>query len=274
MTYLELLTKANKEYGKNTHINNSYLFKVSKKVKNLNNLLEFGKQKIDFNENKYLKLIKDYYINNKPEEINEYMSIKLKVLKGVLIPRPETELLIEKAIYLLENKYKYLNNGIDICAGSGIIGLNIKKKFNKKNIYFNDISKQAISNVKINAKLNNIIMHNNCINKSFEKINKKFDFILCNPPYVKKEDLDMNMLKYEDIRNFTPKNKDHLYFYKYIIKNLKSYICDLKNFFILFEIGKDDKKELEKYVNKFKGIKYKFYKDYSSNYRILEVANV
>ena len=106
----------------------------------------------------------------------------LKVNKNVLIPRFETETLVEKTINYAKKYLKEPLKIIDLGTGSGAIAITLKKKL-KCTVDATDISKQALKVAQENSKLNNVeinFIHSNML----DKINKKYDIIISNPPYI------------------------------------------------------------------------------------------
>lgn len=161
----------------------------------------------------------------------EFYNTKILVNENVLIPRFETEYLVEKAIKcLLKKKIK---NGIDICTGSGCIAIALNKNLNFE-MDACDISDNALDLAKINAKENKAEI--NFFKKDIlkENIDKKYDFIISNPPYVKKGEYTSIETRYEpQIALYA--NDNGLEFYKRILE-LSLNILNAKGT-IIFEIG-------------------------------------
>ena len=133
-------------------------------------------------------------------EEKEFWSKKFSVSKDTLIPRPETELLVEELI----NIYKKKNLSIlDIGTGSGCIIISLLNNLNSSKGIGIDISKKAIAIAKKNATKHKMSKKVKFINKSIDQIfNKKFDLIVSNPPYIVKKDIK-NLS--EDIKKFEPR---------------------------------------------------------------------
>lgn len=164
----------------------------------------------------------------------EFMGINIKVNKNVLIPRFETEYLVDDVIKYI-NYYKFKNpNIIDIGTGSGCISIALKKLIPNSTIFGIDKSLKAIKVAKNNAKLNNIDVKFKI--KSIEKFktNEKFDVLVSNPPYVTQEEYVDEKTKYEPQKALYAK-ENGLYFYKLILKK-SHYFMKEKNI-IAFEIG-------------------------------------
>ncbi len=136
-----------------------------------------------------------YIINRK-----EFMSENFFVDKNSLIPRPETELLIEPIKRLFEKKSLFF---LDIGVGSGCIMFSILKELKNSKGIGVDICKKTIFNAKINLKKLKIVNRAKLLCRPFEEVfNKKFDLIVSNPPYVVKREI--NRLS-NDVKKFEPK---------------------------------------------------------------------
>lgn len=126
----------------------------------------------------------------------EFFGLSIKVNEHVLIPRPETELIVEEALKLI----KASDNILDLCCGSGAIGLAISKFSDlETNIVFADISENALEIAQKNA-LSHNVKAKFILSNWFSNINEKFDLIVCNPPYISREEKYMmaeETLKYE-----------------------------------------------------------------------------
>lgn len=184
--------------------------------------LEEGLKKL--NEGKPVQ----YIVGN----VNFYGNI-LKVNENVLIPRFETETLVEKTINYAKKELKEPLKILDIGTGSGAIAITLKKNLNSS-VDALDISKEALKIAKENAKLNNVninFIHSNML----EKIGKKYDIIISNPPYIAVD---------EEVEEIVKNNEPHiaLYaknngyeYYEIILKDAINYIN--KPGIIAFEIG-------------------------------------
>lgn len=236
--------------------------------------------KPDYISFKDWELIKEKYQNNLEDILNNidngypiqylignvyfYNSI-INVDKRVLIPRPETEYLVEKTIKLAKQIFNKKINIIDLGTGSGCIAISLKKELNANLIAY-DISNDALAVAKENAKLNNIKIK--FYNKDITiPLKNNYDIIISNPPYIGKKDfLAENVKKYEpNVALFASDNG--IYFYKEIIKNNISKLN--KNGFMAFEIGENQKNELEKYLKSIGITNYKFEKDMVGKNRYL-----
>ena len=158
-----------------------------------------------------------------------FMDLKIKVNKDVLIPRPETEELIQ----LVLNDFKDASIRIlDIGTGSGCIAISIKNKLPKANVQAIDVSEKALNLAKENAKVNGVDVEFTQIDilneREWLKLNKRnFDVIISNPPYVTQSDklqMQKNVLEYEpELALFVPE-ENPLLFYRSIAEFSKRYL--------------------------------------------------
>ena len=196
------------------------------------------------------------YVTNK----QEFMGLEFYVDENVLIPQPDTEILVEEVIDICKNlnahnnSYKDGNNEcikiLDLCTGSGAIGISIAKNIENSKITLSDISKKALEVAKQNCK--NIIGYTNSENSNkikiiqsdlFENINDKFDIIVSNPPYIKSEVIETLD---KEVQN-EPKialdgGKDGLEIYRRIIDESYKYLK--LNGYLALEIGYDQKEDV------------------------------
>jgi len=184
-------------------------------------------------ESDYKKLLKKYPIQYLIGYVNFY-GYKIIVNENVLIPRYETEFLVEKTIKYY--KKVFVDKKIDILdlgTGSGAIAIALAKNINS-NVTGVDISKEALKVAKNNAKINNIsikLIQSNML----EKIKDKYDVIISNPPYVDiNEEVEESVQMYEPNIALYASNKG-LYYYDNILKNVRKNLKD--KFIIAFEIG-------------------------------------
>ena len=179
-------------------------------------------------------------------EVDFYGNI-FKVNKNVLIPRFETEQLIELTMEYIEDKFDDVVDILDIGTGSGCIAITLKKNINC-NVDAVDVSTDALKVAEYNKKLNNVDI-NLFKSDMLSSVSKKYDVIISNPPYIGRE---------EDIEGIVEKNEPHialyadndgLYYYEEILKNCKKNLKD--NFIIAFEIGKSQGKLVKNLALKY-----------------------
>lgn len=159
-----------------------------------------------------------------------FYDLEFTVEKGVLIPRPETEELVNQMIK--ENMKSNNLNVLDIGTGSGCIAISLKSNLPNSNIWAYDISDTALAIAKKNAKSNNCdinFVHQDILKTTNQIENIKFDIIVSNPPYVTKKEAEImnkNVLDYEPHLALFVENSNPLLFYKAIANyaklNLKS----------------------------------------------------
>ena len=161
----------------------------------------------------------------------DFYHCKIKINENVLIPRFETEYLVEKAIKYLQKKE--IKTGIDLCTGSGCIAIALKKHLNIQ-IDACDISEDALKIARENAKNNEGDIHFFKKDILTENIEGKYDFLISNPPYVKIDEYTSKETKFEPQIALFAKNKG-LEFYQRILK-ISKYLLN-PNGMIIFEIG-------------------------------------
>lgn len=206
-----------------------------------------------------------YIIGN----VNFYGNI-IEVNKNVLIPRFETEELVEKTIAKIKNKFNKKVNILDLCTGSGCIAITLKKEL-LSDVTASDISHDALDLAKSNALKNNVNI-NFIESNLFLNINDKFDVIISNPPYIAhNEEIDEIVYNNEPHLALFALN-DGLYFYEEILKNSRNYLND--NFIIAFEIGYTQGDKIISLVNKYlKNVNVSVEKDLQGRDRFLFVEN-
>ena len=205
-------------------------------------------------------------------EVNFY-GYPIKVSRHVLIPRFETELLVEKTLNKI-NKY-FKNENIDILdmgTGSGCIAISLKHNLPSSNIFALDISKEALSIAKKNALDNktNITFIESDMTTYKDKL---YDVIISNPPYISYEEPIMELVKNNEPHLALYAKDNGLYFYKKIIDNIK-YITKDK-YLICFEIGYNESTAIVDYAkSKLTNINIYVEKDYSLKERFIIITNI
>ena len=201
-----------------------------------------------------------------------FYGYEFKVNKHTLIPRFETEELVEKTNKYIKQNFKEESvRTLDLCSGSGAIGITLNLLNNNIILTQSDISKKALKVTKTNAKKHHI--NSNIIKSNiFNNVTGVFDVIISNPPYIKEgAEIDKKVLENEPyIALFA--GQDGLKYYKKIFENAKKHLA-IKSF-IALEIGESQKNEIEKLIKKyFKTSKYSFEKDLQGRDRMVFIFN-
>ena len=242
-----LLSSASQTYKLDTEV---LLAHVLKKKNRLDLFLN-TKEELNNEERDRFEDFIHQRISKKPisKIINQksFWNFDLDVSKKVLIPRPETEVLIEMVTKKI-NKKKNLKF-LDIGCGSGCISISLLEHYKKSVGTGIDISKDAILNTKTNLNNYNFTNRIKLLRENIftYKTDKKFDLIISNPPYLKLSDyinLDPGIKKYEPKEALIGDNKEGLRFYKEIIKKFKNNIK--LNGYFAFEIGDNQFMQINK----------------------------
>ena len=200
----------------------------------------------------------------------EFMGFNFYVDKNVLIPQPDTEILVENVISIIKNLQKSCQKEItvlDLCTGSGIIGVCLKKYLQNVNVLSSDISSNALEIAKKNANLQNVKID---FIKSdlFENIDEKFDVIVSNPPYIKTDKInELSKEVKNEPRLALDGGQDGLDFYRRIIKESTNFFR--KTGYLALEIGYDQKEAVENLFKNFKYKEIKIFKDLSDIERVI-----
>jgi release factor glutamine methyltransferase len=156
----------------------------------------------------------------------EFFGLNFHVEEGVLCPRPDTELLVEKVLSLTEND-NTLEDILDLCTGTGCIAISVKVNNNRLNVWASDISPLAESVFSIN----NFSLANESItfkkSSLFDNIEGKFDIIVSNPPYLTTEETDQRMDEgWKEPELALDGGKDGLDLIRIIIEEASSHLND------------------------------------------------
>lgn len=202
----------------------------------------------------------------------DFYGLKINVNEFTLIPRYETEYLIE--LTLKEIKKMSLDNPkiLDLCTGSGAIGLTLKSLLPSSEVTLSDISKDAL--MVANKNKNELDLDVNIIESDlFKNIPGKFDVIISNPPYVMTNEILPKDVLYEPhLALYSgPKGIDHI---EEIFKNIKSHLNN--KYLIALEINEKSEPDITNLIKTYfeKNINYKFMKDLAGKTRYLFITNV
>lgn len=181
-------------------------------------------------------------------DVNFYGNI-IKVNKNVLIPRRETEELVEKTIEYIKKLFPNQNiSMLDIGTGSGCIPITLKKHFPNSNISAVDISEDALK-VAVDNSLSNNVNINFIQSNLFENVSGKYHCIISNPPYIKEDEEIMDIVKNNEPHLALYAPNEGLYFYEEILKEANKYLED--KFIIAFEIGETQGEEILAIAGKY-----------------------
>ena len=199
----------------------------------------------------------------------EFYGLPFKVSEGVLIPRADTEILVEQCIQLMREVEE--PNILDIGSGSGAISIAIANELKSSSVTGIDINEKAIELANENKTLNKIENVNFIKSDLFEKIDKdfKYDLIVSNPPYISKKEYETLM---PEVKNYEPQNAltdlgDGLYFYREISKLAGEYLKDTG--YLAYEIGYNQAKDVTKILQNNNFDILSVIKDYGGNDRVV-----
>lgn len=173
----------------------------------------------------------------------EFFGIRLRLKPGVLIPRPETEILVSEVLQLIQASGKKAARILDIGTGSGNIAIACAVAFEtsiKAEIYAVDISPLALKQAKLNARLNGVAQRIKFLKSDlfgcFKKTKKQFDFIISNPPYIAHDDFETLPCDVQAEPRLALLAKDNgLYFYRSIEQACRAHLVSEGTLFL--EIG-------------------------------------
>ncbi len=215
--------------------------------------LSFTREITEAEKEKIREMLKKRAVDKLPVQYilgyEEFYGRRFEVNKAVLIPRPETERLVEECIKrLTETNGKYV---LDIGAGSGAIGVSIAKELPNTKVLACDLSEDALEVAKLNAEKLEATNIKFIKSDVFSEIKyKEFDLIVSNPPYIPQEEyenLQVEVKLHEPQMALTD-TKDGYYFYKKISREAPNY---LKSGGVLaFEVGYNQSEEIKLFMEK------------------------
>lgn len=214
------------------------------------------------------KIVNDYplqyIINNQ-----EFMKLNFYVDENVLIPRADTEILVEEIIELASKEEQI--NILDMCSGSGAIGVSLAKYIPNSKVYIVDISKAALDIAQKNAKSNGVEEQTQFIQSDmFQKIPKiYFDIIVSNPPYIETQTIKtLNRQVLNEPSIALDGGEDGLIFYRILVKESHKFLK--QNGILGLEIGYNQKQEVTQLLEQ-EGVYKDIYcrKDLGGNDRVV-----
>lgn len=240
----------------------------------LNHLNDFVSDDIVFKYKDIIKRLLDgeaiqYIIGN----VNFYGN-EFKINKNVLIPRFETEELVEKTLNILNEKFSDYDSVkiLDVGCGSGVIGITLDKLYKKSIVTCSDINQYALDTTALNAKL--LESDINVIKSDMLKnINGKYDVIISNPPYIMEEEQIELKVKNNEPHIALYGGKDGLKYYREILSTAKKNLND--KYLIAFEIGWQQKDAIISIAKEFfDNSTIECFQDMSQKDRIILIYNV
>ncbi len=202
-----------------------------------------------------------------------FMGLPFKVNENVLVPRQDTEVLVEKAMRIIREEMpdpdKKEIRILDMCTGSGCIGISLAKNFQNVFVVGADISKGALEIAKENAELNGVNNIEFIESDLYSKVQGKFDILISNPPYIKSADIEELM---SEVKDYEPRialdgSEDGLEFYRRIIEKGKEFIKE--DGYILFEIGYDQREQVKELLREKGYSDIEALKDFAGNDRVV-----
>ena len=254
-------------------VDTEYIFSEALKVSRNTLKYSMSREIKEEDKNKIREMLMLRAKNRKPLQYIlgewEFYGLPFKVRENVLIPRPDTEILVEQCIQLMREIEE--PNILDIGSGSGAISIAIANELKSSSVTGVDINEDAIKLANENKVLNKVENVNFMKSDLFEKLDEdfKYDLIVSNPPYITKEEYESLM---PEVKNFEPKNAltdlgDGLYFYREISKKAGAYLKDTG--YLAFEIGYKQAKDVSKILEDNNFAILSVVKDYGGNDRVV-----
>ena len=174
----------------------------------------------------------------------DFYKYNFLVNENVLIPRFETEKLVDRTIKYIKQMFNSQVSILDIGTGSGCIAITLKKELDS-NVTACDISSKALEVAHMNALKNNCNI-NFVISDIFSNIEGRYDVIISNPPYIADDEEIMDIVKNNEPNIALYASDNGLYFYKKILDNVSNYVND--KYLIAFEIGYKQAQDIKEYA--------------------------
>lgn len=235
------------------------------------------KRKLNKPQSRFIASVLERRIKGEPLQYilgeTEFMGLKFKLDPGALIPRPETEILVEKIIQAANSQNRNAANMkiLDLGTGSGCIAVSLAKFLPEAKIFASDLSPKALAVAKQNASLNKVKVEF-LLSDLFDNPKMRlepFDLIASNPPYVEKGQINKLQpeLRFEPLISLNG-GKDGLNFYRRIIKQAAGRLK--KKGLLIFEIGFNQRSRVENIFQKSKNFKIiEVIRDYNKIDRII-----
>lgn len=196
----------------------------------------------------------------------EFMGLTFSVDQNVLIPRQDTEILVELAMPLCEDK-----SVLDVCTGSGCIAISLAKLAKPRSVSAIDISSKALNIARENAKKNRVEI-DFFESNMFREVHHTYDIIVSNPPYIKSKEIEVLM---PEVKNYEPVlaldgSEDGLEFYRILATQASEYLTPKGK--VLFEIGCDQAEAVCDLLRENGYHNIKVTKDYASLDRVISAS--
>ena len=203
-----------------------------------------------------------------------FLSCKIDLSFRPLIPRPETEYWVEKAIGEIRGNSVGTIKCLDLFAGSGCIGVAVLKHIPQAHVDFGEKNKRLLLQIRLNAKKNGIIKTKYRIIQTniFSGIKEKYDYIFANPPYIaesRKSKVQSSVLRYEP-RGALFSGKDGLDSIRVFLRQAKDFLAP--NGRIYLEFDSFQKRAIEQYLKKFGYQSWQFFRDQYGKWRFVRFA--
>ena len=209
------------------YIMDNYIFLSKDEINNKKNISIFKIIKLKIALFRSKKEPLQYIVGNA-----NFYGYTYKVNKNVLIPRFETEELVENTINYIKKNFSNNVSILDVGTGSGCIGITLKRELKDSKVTITDISKKALKVAKHNSKDDDInIIRTNIL----DNIEDKYDVIISNPPYISYDEEIMDIVKNNEPHIALYSKNNGLYFYEEILKQCKKNLKE--KYLIAFEIG-------------------------------------
>lgn len=273
MKYIELINYSKDKAFNNKDFEIEAVYFLIEEIMNISKselIMKMNHEIESDKEKKLIKAIDEYIYNNKPVQYiighTYFYGNKFQVSENVLIPRFDTEVVIEKAIEEIKRTFKDESIRIvDVGTGSGCIAITLFKELNNVIVDAIDISSAALNVAKKNASLLNCDIHF-IENDMLKGLNFKYDVIISNPPYIDEIEDIMDLVRNNEPKLALFSADNGLYHYKTIID--QSLVNLKENGIIIFEIPDNKCDKISEYASKYYN-DIRVYKDYNNQRRVM-----